>query len=291
MALGPTPLGAFTALIPCLPMFFSTWETYHTHTLYLGYFNGPTEGLMIASSIMAASGVWGSEMWHLPLAQLFGNEQILGKIAFVDVWAPIIMFAFFTGHLPQCIMNVVSARREKGLPIAPVFLEWTQMIVFCAGLMLWLGSPDSILLRDNHLCLFCLIMSFVFGRMTTKIILAHLTRQPFPYWTMMLAPLVGGAVMVNIRHLGFSPVSAEIELYYLWAYFFYSMIVYFRWAFVVVNAICNYLGINCLTIPKERYEALKNPGLGNQSGTAAAPQPIVVDKWANNDASKPVKGA
>lgn len=23
-------------------MFFSTWETYHTHTLYLGYFNGPT---------------------------------------------------------------------------------------------------------------------------------------------------------------------------------------------------------------------------------------------------------
>lgn len=35
-------IGAFTALVPVLPMFFSTWETYHTHTLYLGYFNGPT---------------------------------------------------------------------------------------------------------------------------------------------------------------------------------------------------------------------------------------------------------
>lgn len=42
MGLGPSPKGVFTALIPCLPMFFSTWETYHTHTLYLGYFNGPT---------------------------------------------------------------------------------------------------------------------------------------------------------------------------------------------------------------------------------------------------------
>ena len=42
MGLGHTRLGAFTALVPCLPMFFSTWETYHTHTLYLGYFNGPT---------------------------------------------------------------------------------------------------------------------------------------------------------------------------------------------------------------------------------------------------------
>ena len=36
IGLGPTPKGVFTALIPCLPMFFSTWETYHTHTLYLG---------------------------------------------------------------------------------------------------------------------------------------------------------------------------------------------------------------------------------------------------------------
>src|ERR1700710_30375 len=44
MGLGPTKIGAFTALVPCLPMFFSTWETYHTHTLYLGYFNGPTGG-------------------------------------------------------------------------------------------------------------------------------------------------------------------------------------------------------------------------------------------------------
>lgn len=42
MGYGATKTGAFTALIPCLPMFFSTWETYHTHTLYLGYFNGPT---------------------------------------------------------------------------------------------------------------------------------------------------------------------------------------------------------------------------------------------------------
>ena len=42
MGLGSTKTGAFTAMVPCLPMFFSTWETYHTHTLYLGYFNGPT---------------------------------------------------------------------------------------------------------------------------------------------------------------------------------------------------------------------------------------------------------
>jgi hypothetical protein len=47
---GSTKIGAFTALIPVLPMFFSTWETYHTHTLYLGYFNGPTGAFPYSSS-------------------------------------------------------------------------------------------------------------------------------------------------------------------------------------------------------------------------------------------------
>lgn len=47
VGLGASPKGVFTALIPCLPMFFSTWETYHTHTLYLGYFNGPTGVILL----------------------------------------------------------------------------------------------------------------------------------------------------------------------------------------------------------------------------------------------------
>lgn len=53
MGYGATKTGAFTALIPCLPMFFSTWETYHTHTLYLGYFNGPTGKISQASQALA----------------------------------------------------------------------------------------------------------------------------------------------------------------------------------------------------------------------------------------------
>ena len=42
MGLGASNTAAFTCLIPTVPMFFSTWETYHTHVLYLGYINGPT---------------------------------------------------------------------------------------------------------------------------------------------------------------------------------------------------------------------------------------------------------
>ena len=64
----------------------------------------------------------------------------------------------------------------------------------------------------------------------------------------MLAPLIGGAVLGNLPILGLPAVTAPVELWYLRAYFVFALVVYFRWALLVINSICDYLGINCLTI-------------------------------------------
>ncbi|KAL2755809.1 hypothetical protein ACRALDRAFT_1082094 [Sodiomyces alcalophilus JCM 7366] len=258
MGLGTSRSGVFTALVPCLPMFFSTWETYHTHTLYLGTFNGPTEGILIACAVMVVSGLYGPGIWTEPIVDiigekyLFGLSALLGDHSIRDCWILIIVGSLLVGHVPFCVYHVVCARRQKGLPVAPVFLEWTPMAVYTLAIGAWLYSPHSTLMRDNHLVLFCLTMSFVFGRMTTKMILAHLTRQPFPFWTVMLWPLVGGAFLGNLPRFGFAPVTAQFELAYLYAYFAFAFVAYFRWAYLVITSICNFLGINAFTIPKER---------------------------------------
>jgi ethanolaminephosphotransferase len=54
-----------------------------------------------------------------------------------------------------------------------------------------------------------------------------------------------------------------MELYYLWAYFLFSLVVYFRWAYLVITSICDFLGINALTIPKEKR-------IANQKAAEAA---------------------
>ncbi|RMZ82001.1 hypothetical protein DV737_g2312, partial [Chaetothyriales sp. CBS 132003] len=255
MALGPTPIGTFTAMVPCLPMFFSTWETYHTHTLYLGVFNGPTEGLIIASFVMAISGYFGPQIWAQPFSSFFPSVSFpfgLGSYSMRQVWVPIILTSFLFVHLPFCIYHVVQARQAKNLPVAPVFLEWFPVLVFCGSCIAWLGSPYSTLLSDNHLVLWCLTQSFVFGRLTTKIILHHLARQAFPYWTVMLVPLVGGAALVNLPYLGLPRVfSSATEVWYLRAYFLFALVAYSTWAMVVINKICAFLDINCLTIKKK----------------------------------------
>ncbi|KAI9748229.1 MAG: hypothetical protein M1815_003434 [Lichina confinis] len=270
MGWGPTKTGAFTALIPCLPMFFSTWETYHTHTLYLGYFNGPTEGLIIACSIMILSGYYGPEIWQRPVSSLVGPVPFLQDYTFRQIWIPVLMGTFFFAHLPSCILNVARARHQKGLPVAPLLLEWTPMVIYTVCVGAWLYSPTSTLLSENHLMLFCLTMSFVFGRMTTKIILAHLTRQPFPYWTVMLAPLIGGAVLANVSLLSFGSlpsVSATTELWYLRGYFLFALVAYFRWATLVIERVCTFLGINCLTIPRSSSLSHSSPSSSSSSST------------------------
>lgn len=252
LGLGPTKTGAFTALVPCLPMFFSTWETYHTHTLYLGYFNGPTEGLLLACSLMVISGYFGPQIWKYPIADLVGHADIFDAYTPRDIWVPILLLSFFIAHLPACIYHVVRARRRENLPVLPVFMEWTPMIVYTLSCCAWLSSPFSSMLSHNRLVLFCLTMSFVFGRLTTKIILHHLTKQPFPYWTILLLPLIGGAFLGNLPRFGLPAISPTAELWYLRAYFVFALSAYLRWAYVVIDNICAYLDINCLTIKRRK---------------------------------------
>ena len=208
----------------------------------------------MACSFMIITGAYGPQIWTEPVAELVGYRNIVGDYTCIDLWIPMILITFFVAHLPACVNNVIKARRSRGLPVAPVFLDWTPMIVYTVACGGWLYSPYSHLLQDQRLVLFCLTMSLVFGRMTTKIILAHLTRQPFPYWTVMLAPLIGGAVFASIPHLGYPQMTAANELLYLRCYFGFALIAYFRWAILVINSICAYLGINCLTITNKSVQ-------------------------------------
>jgi ethanolaminephosphotransferase len=220
---------------------------------------------------MCLSGNYGPEIWSAPLVKLLPSwEAILGDTTFQDLFVPIILAAFFVAHLPACIVNVARARRAQNLPLAPLIWEWTPIVVFVTFSMAWLGSPYSFILQDNHLVLFCVTMSLVFGRMTTKIILAHLTHQPFPYWTVMLVPLIGGALLVNhpyftLTGTTFGPISANVELWYLRGYLVFAAIVYAKWAHLVITSICDFLGINCLTIPAN---PVKKENVARSNGVA-----------------------
>ncbi|KAK9474459.1 CDP-alcohol phosphatidyltransferase-domain-containing protein [Dipodascopsis tothii] len=245
MGLGPTGVGAFITMVSCLAMYFSTWETYHTHTLFLGYINGPTEGIIIAVLLMVVSGIFGPEVWLTPVADVvpLGGDWILR-----DVFVVVVALAFVVLHLPFCVYNVYQARRRAGLPFAPLVLDLVPISVCTLATFLYLNSPYATVLTHNHLVLFALATSFAFGRVTTKIILAHLTKQPFPRWTIVMVPLIAAPVLFDaLPRLGLG-FTTFFEVPYLVAYLLFAAGYFLWWAAAVINAICGYLDINCFTI-------------------------------------------
>jgi len=180
---GSTPLGLFTILIPCAPMFLSSWEQYHTGVLYLGYFNGPCEGIIIACTLMAMSALYGPGFYHQPAADVLGWPFTDRSIMMSDLFVVMCLFAFFFGHLPSwyplllflliSFYNVYCARKARGQSFIPTLLQLTPIAIFFAAHYAWLLSPYSMVLERGGLMRVGLVMTFVFGRMTTKIILVR----------------------------------------------------------------------------------------------------------------------
>lgn len=66
-----TPAILFIALAY---FYCTTWETYHTGTLYLGHINGPVEGTLFLCVVYALTGIYGRAMWVKPLVDVLGPE-------------------------------------------------------------------------------------------------------------------------------------------------------------------------------------------------------------------------
>lgn len=98
---GSTPLGLFTVIIPCAPMFLSSWEQYHTGVLYLGYFNGPCEGIIIACTIMGFAAAYGPGFYHQRAIDAIGWPITDESIMMYDLFVWMCLIALFTIQVPS----------------------------------------------------------------------------------------------------------------------------------------------------------------------------------------------
>lgn len=248
MGLGLTNAGIFTTFSTCVAMYFSTWETYHTDVLYLGVVNGPTEGIVIAVIVMLLTGVMGPQIWQQPVSQVFPLlASTFEGYLLKDLWVVVMGASVLFLHVPSCVYNVMTTPRRKGDP----WYQLVPLIAFCVAIWIWTTSPYSCVITNNHLVLFSLSITFVFGRMTTSIILAHLTKQNFPHWSLPLLPLFLGTFLFDLApRAGLGQISAQTETYYLWAFLLFSLAYFYQYSSKVIITLCDFLDINCFTIRK-----------------------------------------
>ncbi|GAA5986495.1 hypothetical protein JCM11641_005218 [Rhodosporidiobolus odoratus] len=269
--LGHSPYALLCVLIPCWSMYVSTWEEYHTGTLYLGYINGPVEGILLGVAILVVSAVKGPGWWANPvsstgLASVPPFAFFPGKWQVLDTVMFMLVAAFLLLHLPLCLYNVykhlatprrrpltsrtASTRVNTAQPL-DAFQQLLPILGFSLLSAAWVLSPKSSMLREGRLIEFAVLVCFLYGQLSSKIIIAQLTRGVFPYSPTLLLPLVIPAILINLPYLPFISVvlPSHLELLYLHLSVLVSFASYAFSTRAVLRAFCAHLGIRALRIP------------------------------------------
>jgi len=229
---------------------FATWEEYHTGSLYLGVFNGPTEGIQIVAGLYLLTYFMGPEVWRwdagstcgLPEGAIFGWD--LSTVTAVTCAAPMVVTILFN------IKSVVDKLREEKRSATSALLHAGTFAIFATCTLSWFFVATSDWETQPHL--FHMAVGLCFGELTSRLILAHVTKQEFamvqrPLYLLLVATAncVGGQLAVGAPFLGSHLQTGAALLVVeglLFAHYFVS----------IVTEICNFLGIYALRINRKK---------------------------------------
>ncbi|ODN74868.1 hypothetical protein L202_07172 [Cryptococcus amylolentus CBS 6039] len=259
--------------------YVSTWEEYHTGTLFLSAFSGPVEGILLICGIyfITAFHPLGSLFWAQPLLKplflvipqtyplvqkvdvLLEHLGIAKHVTLETVPANVAFMAFGAvgtlGNIATSYINVISARRKAGKPILPPLAGLLPFFTHTGLLVAWLHSEirgGVCIVHDHRILPFIGYWGMAFSYQVSQLILAHVTKSPFPYWNGMMIFTLFGAIDANMGSLfgreplvQSSPVAANV---FIWMSFFVALFNYIRFAREVIWQICEYTGLACFTV-------------------------------------------
>lgn len=240
LRLGRSHLGHLSTALAFLGFFISTWEEYYTGVLYLGYVNGPTEGILSFCAMYILTAMHGSSFWM----QRLQNGWTLSHAMSVFYLA---MFALFI--IPSSVRNVHQACRERKQSFAEALSKLCEfaMIVLIVG-----EFAHSFKIQENGLYgLLVTALTVSFGRLASQVIYAHLLRQPFPNMLPRFVPFL--LCCCSTR-------SVPACTAFLAVYSAMAAAEYCAWAFHVITSFTTYLQIHCFSLQKPSAKAKLSAG-------------------------------
>ncbi|KAF9349418.1 hypothetical protein BGX26_012278 [Mortierella sp. AD094] len=230
--------------------YLSTWEEYHTGTLYLSAFSGPVEGILMIVILYLVTGFTGPEIWLKTVRGTLGlPTDFLPFIPDVQINHCLVAVGILSmgGNILTALQHVVKARKDKKLSSAPALAGLVPFIGMSVVAYLWLDASPEIVYQ--HLLPWILYVGLSFGYSVGLMITAHVTHQPFPMFNIAFLPLIIGALNANLPLLGLERIfGSHVENMYLWGCLAFSAAAYAHFAINVVNDLCDYFDIWCFTI-------------------------------------------
>lgn len=228
--------------------YITTWDEYHTGSLYLSYISGPVEGLVLIVFVFIATGfLGGPAFWSLGYKSVFPN-----LFPFLpDVPINVILLAFsqlvVLLNVISSFRNVYALVRSKNERFRNSLLRLLPYFPIPVIASAWFYlSPGALEHRFAFIVLYLgLAFSFTVGRM----IVAYVSKYRYPRTNVILVP--AGLWVANLllaRITGFVLVSIEHEMTWIYGCLFYALAVYGHFAYDVIGDICSFFDIYCLSL-------------------------------------------
>lgn len=235
---------SIAALIACLVNFYlTTWEEFHTGTLYLSAFSGPVEGILMICVIYLITGLApsGSQFWDRGILNVTGLEHFPFIAKNLRDWNLPLNDAFLTfgalglgANVVASYSNVARARlSRKQSPLTPLAgLLPIGALLTC--MTLWMTARDAQIMADGQsfVALYC-AFGLMFAYSVGLLIVAHVTKAKFPYVNIALGWAILGTIdarlpepflqnsLGGVRLAAFGVLSLSFVLY---AHFVYDVI-------------------------------------------------------------------
>ncbi|KAI8334618.1 hypothetical protein BC941DRAFT_431691 [Chlamydoabsidia padenii] len=248
------------SLVASLANFYlSTWEEYHTGVLYLGYFSGPVEGILMIVGVHLITGYFGPALWTLRLQEAIpaitwsysAETRLIGALQLNHLLI-LIGFLVLVFNIITALINVIkvklrpTAYSHPDRSIIKAFLGLTPFVSMCYITYQWMCLwPDLV---DEHLALFIPVLGLLFGFQVGLMILAHVAKLPFPYFNM---PVIGflslGYLYAYLENSGCLSIQKDHRSIVV-GLLVVTLIQYTNFALSVIQQICQFLDIGCLYI-------------------------------------------
>jgi len=224
---------------------FSTWEEYHTNVLYLGFVNGPTEGILLIVFVHILTSFIGADVWQLPYKQILGLQQFTflpdlssAKIFVILTLPPLALTClnsvYVSWKATKANGTFTIAVRQLGI-YALFSITW--VIYYALARDIWFKYPRLLFMT----------VGIAFSELTLRLILAHLCgNQPLSIIQRPHIPLLLGASYAIVNYY-FDLYEAGTEVVLI-IFIFLTSISFIHWVYNVNNELCQIRNIKTFII-------------------------------------------
>ena len=244
-------------LVATLTNFYlTTWEEFHTGTLFLSAFSGPVEGILMIVGIYALTGsVGGPIFWDRGILNATGLAKIdfvsqhLGRfnLPLNDAFLAFGLFGLL-GNIAGSYSNVVAARRSRKQSALTPLLGLVPLILQTVANLFWINANRAFILADSRALLpFLSYWGITFAYNVGLLIVAHVSKAPFPYWNIAIVWSAVLAVDANLP-TSYIQTNPEMQLKVIWASLGFAAVLYLHFCHNVITTITKELGMACFVV-------------------------------------------